>query len=279
MSVILASLSALCYGAADFSGGYASRATKVHAVLFWSQLVGLAAAALASPLVGPNGPSLADLGWGAAAGLSGVLGLAALYHGLARTVVAVVSPAAAVVGAAVPLLFGVLSGERPGVAAWVGVVAAVPALLLLTTSRAQGTDRKAVRRAALIGVAAGGAFGAFFIMISRPAPAAGLWPLVAARVASLAALLGYASLGARPLRLERPGAAAALAAGALDMAANVLFVLAARAGLLSVATVVTSLYPAPTVLLARLFLGERLTAGRVAGMLLALAAVALMSAG
>ena len=120
-------------------------------------------------------------------------------------------------------------------------------------------------------------FAGFFILISRAAPPSGLWPLVAARLASLSALLVVSVATRRPIRLEPASRLTATLAGLLDMAANILYVLAARSGLLALVAVVVSLYAGPTVLLAHLVLGERLARWRLAGLALAIASVALMS--
>ncbi len=284
MSLALAALSALLFGAADFTGGVASRRNPVPAVLVLSQTLGFLGILAAAPLIGPNDPSMQDLLQGAAAGLSGAIGLSALYRGLAKTLVAVVSPAAALVGAAIPVLFGLLSGEQPGPLGWIGIAVALPAILLLTwepseAGEAGDASRRRVRSALLYGMTAGTGFGFFFVLISLPAPAAGLWPLVAARVASVLAIFLFALLTGRSLRVGAEGRWAAPLAGILDMAANVAFILALRGGLLVLTAVITSLYPAPTVLLARVFFRERLGLVRWAGLVLAVAGVALMSAG
>jgi len=118
MAIILAALSAALYGSADFAGGLATRSNPVHAVLVVSQLAGTVLAAAALPLFAAATPTGSEMIWGAAAGLGGAVGLIALYRGIATTVVAVVSPTSALVGAILPVAFGVISGERPSVAAW-----------------------------------------------------------------------------------------------------------------------------------------------------------------
>lgn len=277
MWLLFAAVSATFYGAADFCGGLATRRSSVLATIVGSQLCGLALAAAAAPLVGPNAPRLADLAWGAAAGLSGAAGLAVFYRALASTVIAVASPAAAVSGAALPVLFGLLLGERPALWGWIGLPLALVAIAALTSPGAGTRDRAQSRRALLLGLASGVGFAGFFILVSRAAPPSGLWPLVAARVASVTTLAAVALATRRAVRLEPTARLPAALAGLLDMAANVFYVLAARAGLLALVAVVVSLYAAPTVLLARIVLGERLTSWRVAGLVLALSAVALMS--
>jgi len=233
-------------------------------------------------LLASSPPEPADLLWGAAAGLAGAIGIAFLYTALATTPVAVASPVAAVTGAFLPALFGIISGERPGLLSWFGIAAAVPAIVLLTRSPARGGSRVSgdpVRRAVMLGLGAGAGFGLFYIAISRTARQSGLWPLVAARASTLATVALVGAVTGRSLSVGRDARRAALLAGLLDMGANIAFLLAARLGLLTVVTVISSLYPAPTVLLARIVSGERLTAGRIAGLALALAAVACIGVG
>ena len=281
VSVLLAGLSALMYGAGDFCGGLASRRTPLFAVLVFSQLVGLLIAVSAALALRQGLPAPADILWGAAAGVCGAAGLAALYRALATTPVAVASPVAAVTGSVIPVLIGLALGERPGALAWAGMGLAVPAIVLLAASPAASPadhPRKRIARGAiLLGTAAGVGFGIFFFAISRTSSASGLWPLAAARLATITLVVFAAVLTRRSLRPSRGGLLIVLLCGALDMGANIAFLLAARIGLLSITAVVTSLYPGPTVLLALLVYRERLTVPRVLGLTLALAGVALIS--
>ncbi|MFI5367532.1 MAG: EamA family transporter [Spirochaetia bacterium] len=278
MAIILAGLCALMYGAGDFCGGLGTRTSPLVAVLAVSQLVGLVAALGASVLLGNPLPSGADLAWGAISGVCGTAGLAALYTALATTPVAVASPVAAVVGAVVPVFLGVAAGERPGPLDWIGMGLAVPALVLLSAGPAgNGRTSALVRRTALLGAAAGIGFGLFFAAISRTSHTSGLWPLVTARASTISIVVLFALFSGRSLRPARAGLAIVLLSGVFDMGANIAFLLATRAGMLSTVAVVASLYPGPTVLLAWLVLRERLTSTRVLGLVLALAGVALLS--
>ena len=278
VAILLAGLSALMYGAGDFCGGLASRRMPLFTVLVFSQLVGLAIAVAAALAFRQPLPSPADILWGAAAGVCGAAGLAALYRALATTLVAVVSPVAAVTGAAIPVLVGLALGERPGALAWAGIGMAVPAIVLLAAGPAEHPRKGIARSALLLGTAAGIGFGLFFFAISRTSSASGLWPLAAARLATITLVILAAVLTRRSLRPGQGGFSIVLLSGALDMGANIAFLLASRIGLLSITAVVTSLYPGPTVLLALLVFHERLTVLRVLGLALALAGVALISA-
>lgn len=274
MAVLLAGLSALFYGAADYTGGRATRQSPVFSVLVLSQFAGLIGIGIAAPLVPGTRILLADMLWGAAAGAAGVLGLSLLYRALATTVAAIASPAAALVGAAVPVIAGIALGERPELTGWIGIALAIPAVLLLTAERGRLEQS---RNALLLGILAGLGFGGFFILISRTSPESGLWPLAASKVISIIMAIAISLLGKRPLRIARPSRGPAVVAGVLDMGANVFFLFASRVGLLAISSVVSSLYPAPTVILASILDKQRLSALRTAGLLLALAGVALMT--
>ena len=184
---------------------------------------------------------------------------------------------AALAGAALPVFFGVLIGERPEILTWIGVAVALPAILLLTIERGDG--KGAVMKSLRTGIIAGLGFGGFFILLSRTGDDSGIWPLVAARTASVPFLLILTKIRRMPLTLTRGSVKTTLGAGILDMVANVFYLLASRSGLLITAAVITALYPAPTVLLQRLVLKERLSVVRLAGLALALTGIALIGLG
>lgn len=276
MAAILSLISALLYGVADFSGGHATRRNSVFSVMLVTQAIGALVALIAARAVGPNAPGPADLAWGLAGGLSGCLGVAALYRGLSEHTAAIVSPLSALVGAVLPAAFGAALGERPSGLALIGAALCLPAILLLAYEKGEAKDRAKLRSSFLYGLVAGIGFGGFFIAVSRSAPGSGLWPLLAARVASFALIAGIVLAGKKGFSLARADLPAALFAGAADMAANIFFLLATRTGLLMLVTLITSLYPAPTVLLARIFHGQRISLPRAAGIALALAGVALI---
>jgi len=277
MSVLLSVLAALLYGIADFSGGFASRGSRLANVLVVSQIAG-ASLALAFILVqGSPLPDLGALAWSLAAGLSGLVGLLLLYRGIATGVVAIVSPVSALVSALLPAAFGLLRGERPSALALVGATLCLPALLLLSWEAGGAVDPRRTRKSLLQGLAAGAGFGGFFIFLSLTKGQSGLWPVFAARLASLVLVVVFVLARGGKKSLAPGDLAPALAAGLADMGANITFLLATRLGLLSVVSVISSLFPAPTVILARVFMKERIPARRIAGLGLALAGVALIS--
>ncbi|MED7930125.1 DMT family transporter [Nonomuraea sp. LP-02] len=276
-AVILATACAVVYGTADFFGGLATRRTQVLAVVVLSQLAGLALILVLVPVLPgtAGGPALL---WGLAAGLSGAAGLALFYRALATGVMSVVAPTTAVTSAALPVLFGLATGERPAFWALVGVALALGSVLLVSQDRSAGGE-KGPSAGLATALLAGAGFGGFFILLAMAPADAGLWPLVGARMSSVTAVTLVALATGRALR-PQAGAGALrviVAAGVLDMVANVLYLLAQRQGLLSLVAVLVSLYPASTLLLARRVLGERLNGIQVTGVACALGAVALIA--
>jgi drug/metabolite transporter (DMT)-like permease len=271
-SVMLATLSALVWGVADYSGGRASSRVSALSVTVVSQLLGLPV--LVACLILISGVATpADLAWGASAGLAGVLGLMTLYRSLSTGAMAVAAPITAVTAAVIPMAWGLAMGERPSVNALIGVVCAVLAIGLVSLSPG-GTGRVNTE---VVGLAllSGALFGVFFILLAKSSDESGMWPLAAARAASIS--LGLALVFSRgvSLRLPRPLLGWVAAAGIGDIAANALYLVAAREGLISVVAPISSLYPVSTVLCALLLDGERVRPVQLAGLGLAAAALVL----
>ena len=182
MALLLAGCSALLYGIADFSGGFAAGRSRLLSVLVLSQLLGTLVVLAALPFLSQGQPSLRDLLWGFLAGLTGSMGLFMLYGGIARSIVAVVSPTSAVVGAIIPVLSGLLLGDRPSAYAILGSLLCLPAILMLTWERGTAeASQRSVKTALGYGVLAGLGFGVFFTTLSRAGSGSGVWPLLAAQ--------------------------------------------------------------------------------------------------
>ncbi|SHK32427.1 EamA-like transporter family protein [Pseudonocardia thermophila] len=275
MSVPFALPSALSYGIADFAGGLAARRTPVLVVTTLAQAAGFVAL-VPTVLLLPGELSLAAVGWGLAASVAGVTGLMLYLRGLAVGPMGIVAPLSAVVGAGLPLLVGVIGGERPGPVAWFAMALALAAIVMAT----MGTDRTAgARGGVLLGLAAGIGFGLFFVALDASPADSGMWPQLAGRCAATL-VLGAIVLASRGMRGApvRPALGLIVASGVLDTFANALFLVATRLGDLGLTSVVVSLYPVVVVVLARLVLGERLTRLQLTGTGLALGASALLAA-
>lgn len=278
MPFFLAGLSSATFGVADFLGGLATRKASALTVTTSIYGLGFVAMLIAAPFLG-EAPGSADLWWGVAAGATGALGAAIYYHGLAHARISVVAPVAAVVGALAPVAFGVVVGERPEPVAWIGVALAMPAVLLISMGTRKTRAAGSPVRASVLGVSSGMLFGAFGILISRTGEASGMWPLVSARASSAVVLVVVTIAAGRALLPPREVSGLVIAAGVLDLAANVLFLIAVRMELLALIAVIMSMYPASTVALARIVLGDRIDRVQAAGIALAIAAVGLIVVG
>jgi drug/metabolite transporter (DMT)-like permease len=283
---LLAIASAVFYGAADFTGGLTTRRAGTIPVVLVSQASGLVLLALILPLLPPASPSRSDLLWGAGAGLTGGVGVALLYRALAIGRMAVVAPTTAVCAVAIPVLFSVALGERPVPLAIAGIILGIVSIVLVSrqqTAASSGRHDPPSARRLPPGVgtalASGVAIGFFFLTLARTGSAAGMWPILVARLVSVTLFGAVAIAGKHSIRMPATVAALVIVAGTIDMLANALYLLAAWQGPLSIVVTLSSLYPASTVLLARVVLGERLNSWQITGVGCALAAIVLIVSG
>jgi drug/metabolite transporter (DMT)-like permease len=279
-ALLIGALSSVLFGAGDFAGGIAAKRGPAPLVTAFSGLGALAVLLVGMPFT-HGVPTTHDLAWGAAAGVCGALGATLIYQSLALGPVVVASPVFCVIGLIVPVLFGVLVGERPSPLAWIGVALAPFSLPLLSWSveGAGGHSREHLRRTLLVAVSAGLVVGWFLICVARIGGRAGLMPLVVARLVAMALILGWYAARRRPLApppAARPGA---LGAGALDSAANVAYWFAVHGGPIALMATLVSLAPATTIVLGRVVLRERWSGPQRYGMGLALAAIVCISLG
>lgn len=278
MVVLLALGSALAYGLSDFVAGLLSRRTGVWSVA----VVGQVTSTLCTTLVAwrvPGDPVAVDWVWGAVAGGGSGVGTVFLYRGLARGRMGVVAPLSAVGAALVPVLVGLVAGERPDALTWLGVACAFPAIWLI--SRSPSGAGCTVRRASGVvdGIVAGLGFGVLFAALGQVPDSAGLGPLALTQGASVVVIVAIAIVAGGDWRPRDRFAALGATAGLLGAAATGLFLLATHAGLLIIAAVLSALYPATTVLLAAGLLHERIHRAQGWGLLLAATAVGLVAAG
>jgi drug/metabolite transporter (DMT)-like permease len=276
MAVLLALCSAATYGIGDFFGGLAAKRAAAAAILLWSHLVGIALL-LGTTLFVSGELTARDFAIGGLGGVAGAIGVGLLYQALAIGPMSAVAPVTALLAATVPVVTGFAQGERPALAAIVGMVAGVAAIVLVS-AEGGGSLRPSDLRGVTLALGAGLGFGFFFVALSYTGDDSGLWPLVGARVVSVSTVGFLAILGRFAVTVPTgPPRALTAGAGALDAAANVLYLLAIREGLLSVVSVLASLYPASTVVLAWIVLRERFAPLQRVGLLLAVPAAVLMS--
>jgi len=272
-TVIFGLAASLCWGSGDFSGGLASRRANASSVVIAAYAVGFVLLVALALLWKEPFPSPVDIVWGGLAGLAGVIGLISFYSALSIGRMGIVAPVSAVLTAALPVLFSAFTEGLPSLLQLGGFVLALLAIGLISRpERARGRPEG-------IGLAllAGCGFGCFFILISHASHAATFWPLAVARFISVLFLLVVVRIRQQQMLPKMTVAPIVLLAGILDAIGNVFFVLATHAGRLDVAAVLSSLYPAATVLLAALVLRERVTRIQAVGILLALVAVPLIS--
>src|SRR5580704_18129359 len=301
LAVLLALASAAGYGASDFAAGLAARRASVLMVTFIATVCSLVLTVAVLPWGAGHAPSAAALGWGVAAGLGGMSGALALYLGFRHAAFSVAGPISAVGAAGFSVLAGLLLGERPTTLALTGIVLALPAIVGVSASAASARSKpdeqaadnpatpahpasaatpaspanpaspaspaSAAGRPAIgvaAGLVAGACFALLFIGLNRAGSGSGLWPVAATTVAELAVALAVAA-ATRNLRLPdvRPRLLA-VTTGVTGTSGTILFFFASHEGFLAVTAVLTSLYPAVTIVLARTLLDERLTALRLA---------------
>ena len=276
----MALVSGIGYGVSDFVGGLASRRVAALRVVLVSYPVALVLLTTISFVVGGHVTTPAIV-WGGLCGLSQAFGVWWFYAALGAGPMSLVSPLTAILVAGVPIVAGVTLGERPSLLAYTGIGLALIAVVLVSREERDedSTAQRFTAKVAWLTLGAGLAFGLNFVLIDQAPHDAGLWPLAFARLSASLMVLAIAAMSRNlvvpsgvPLRL-------ALAAGVLDTVANVAMLLALQASLLSLTSVLISLYPAGTVLLALVVLKERVTRWQAAGMVLAIGAVGLIAAG
>jgi len=276
LALVLALGSSVVWGAADFAGGSLTRRLPTFAVTVVSQGAGFVVLLVVLAFRGGLGGE--SFAIGLLAGLGGGVGLASFYRALSLGTMSIVSPLSAC-GAVVPFAIALLTGERPSAIALVGAVAALSGAVLASVEerRAESPDRA---RAIVLALVAAGALGLFVYFLGLGSQQGdALSTLVGARVGSLSLLVVLALALRAPLRVPRSSLLAVAGVGIADVTANALFALASTKGLLAIVAVLGSLYPVMTVLLAHVLLGERLTRTQRAGVAIALAGVAAVSAG
>ena len=273
IAILLALGASVCWGVGDFLGGVSARRLRVLGVLAVSQAAGFAAVALVALVAGDEflgtHATLAAVG----AGISGAVGLGALYRGMAVGAIGVVAPISAS-AAAIPVVVGIARGERPAAIQLVGIALALIGVVLVSWEHGQ-TGRLAAGVPFALLAAAG--FGAYFLFMDRASSDDAFWAVTVARISS-STLAVTAALFAGALLVPRTALPVLVAVGLFDVGANVLLALALNEGFVSLVSVLSSLYPVVTILLAVLVLHERPGRAQVAGGATALAGVALISA-
>jgi drug/metabolite transporter (DMT)-like permease len=264
---------ALSWGSGDFCGGLASRRSAAITVVITAYTIGCLFLVTLALLWREPWPASSDWLWGIAAGISGGTGLLAFYSALAKGQMGIVASISAILTAGIPVLFSAFTQGAPGPLQFLGFGLAAVAIVLISRPRRSQRRPEGIWLAVLSGLG----FGIFFICISRTNVSATFWPLAMARLTSVVFLLAITLIQRKPVRPKMSALLLIALAGVLDSLGNVCFVIAAHAGRLDIASVLSSLYPATTTLLAAWFLHEHLNRVQLIGVLLALLAVPLLS--
>ncbi len=279
MAVLLSLLSALSYGVSDFLGGlFSKRSGPWQTAVVGQTSSTVCTVAVALFIAGD--PVGSDWVWGVVGGAGSGVGAAFLYRGLAGGRMSVVAPLSAVVCELLPVAVGLVTGDRPSALALAGIVVAFPAIALVSRVVEEDAASQAAHRGGVVdGVVAGLGFGVLFVALGQVRDDAGLWPLAVAQGAA-AVVVVLLAVALREAWVPRDRLAwRAVVMGPLGATATTAFLLATREGLLSVVSVISSLYPATTVLLATLVLKERIQAWQGVGLALAASAVTLVALG
>jgi drug/metabolite transporter (DMT)-like permease len=274
---LLALSGAVLWGVGDFLGGFASRRLAVLAVLAISQAIGLAGVALWVWIANDPFPGLSEILPAAAAGVAGLIGLAALYRGLAVGAMGIVAPISAA-SPLVPLAVDTARGMAPAALQWLGIVLVLGGIVALAREPS-GVGTTRIAAGAGLAVVAALGFGGFIVGLDAGSDESAPWAVVAARSASVAIALAAAALTSTSLRSPVRFLPVLVGVGAFDTGANVCVAFATTKGAAGIVAVLSALYPIVTVVLARLVLDERLSVARRAGGVTALAGAAWVAAG
>jgi drug/metabolite transporter (DMT)-like permease len=277
VAIVLALLSSAMWGTSDFCGGTLSRRRPAIAVVTLSSLIGVAAVAVVAAATGRFSAGTGYVGWGLLAAAAGSVGIVAFYQALATGTMGVVAPIAAL-GVVVPVVVGLVQGNRPSVPQDVGIAVAIVGVVLASGPELQrGEDTRSAARPLLLAVVAAVGFGVVFVALAHGAKSSTAMTLLVMRATSAVVMTGLSVATATSLRFARADIPLLLVVGLFDLGANVTFAYASRHGLLAVVSVLSSLYPAVTVVLARVVHAERLARVQLFGVVGAVAGVVLIA--
>jgi drug/metabolite transporter (DMT)-like permease len=274
VAAVMASLTALFYGLADFAGGLGTKRYPAWTVVAVSQIVGVPVLILATFLWPPEVWSWRDFLIGGVGGYLGLIGLSLLYFALARGTMAVVAPVTGVVYLLVGLIFDLLGGSRLSSLQWIGMALAAIAVVLVGGSQEKGDGGTRLLWAA---AGAGLGFGALNVIFSMTDALSGLTPIVGARAFSIPMAVVVVLLRGDSLKITGPGRWPVVAAGAMDVGANLSLLTALHLGVLSIVNAISGMYPAVTAVVALIVLKERLTPRQASGVAMALLAVGFLA--
>ena len=277
LSILFSLGAALAWGAADFTGGLASRRTGAYRAALYGEFFGLLFIVATAFFIDEPLPDWSMLLLALAAGGIGTTGLLTLFHSVIHGKMSIAMPVSALLAAALPVLVGSLTEGFPGGVTFLGFVLALAAIWLI--SQEDGKDNRIQARLSdlRMPLLAGIGFGSFFILMDMAAREATLWPMLASRSGGVMIVAIYMTFRQDSWRLTRDVWPVLVLNGFLDVGGTVFYVLASQAGRLDIAAVISSLFPGSTVILAALLLKERVSRSQTLGILLALAAIGFLT--
>lgn len=274
-AILLALGSSVAYGLTDFLGGLAARRAHIFVLGSITQPLGLILLLVVAPLVG--GTVTGEVWfWGLISGVGGAFAYVTLFRALAIGPMSVASPISAIIAVVLPVLAGVFFGERLPLTGWIGIAVGIVAVLMVSQVH-EDAPHPVSLRVVLLSVAAGVGISVFLVALERAPSDSGLWPIVVVRIVTSALLLTAVVAARVASRPSRDVVLLASASTILDVVATVAFMLATREGLLTVVAVITALYPAATVIMARIVLKEHLQATQKVGLFLAAVSVGVLA--
>jgi drug/metabolite transporter (DMT)-like permease len=276
MPLIWAGIAALFYGLADYSGSRASRFANSASITFFGQAMAFMGIGVFLLFVRTPVMPLESWLWTTGGGFGGALALVAFYKAMSMGSMTVIAPITAVIGLSVPVIAGVLSGERPSGSAWIGILLATIAVALVADVLDRH-DLPTPPRVIWMAVAAGLGFGMIFVCMGNASHDHGVWPLFGQRLVSVPTVAAIALLQTRSISVPKNVFLLSIAAGVLDTSANGLYLLATSAELMSIVSVVVAMYPVATIFLAMTLDHERLHKSQGIGLLLAITSLVLIS--
>jgi drug/metabolite transporter (DMT)-like permease len=277
LAILLGLTSAVAWGAADFTGGLASRVTGAYRTVFYGEAIGLTIITVVALFVPQPVPDLPTWLLAMAAGALGTSGLLLLYYSMTKGLMSIATPVSALLAALLPVIIGSVIERPPGLLVILGFVFALAAVWLISQSQDGVRDLLAHVTDLRVPLLAGVGFGLYFVLMHSATRSATFWPMVASRTGGILILTVYMTLSRQSWKPLKSAYNMILLNGLLDIGGNLFFVLAGQAGRLDIAAVLSSLYPGSTVVLAWIFLRERLSRTQWIGIFAALVAIVLFT--
>lgn len=277
LSILFGLSSALGWGAADFTGGLASRRTGAYRAVFYGEAVGLVFIVVALSIIREPLPELAPLGMAVFAGAVGTTGLLMLFHALALGKMSIATPVSAVMAATLPVLAGMLLEGFPGLLTFLGFILSLCAIWLISREEGSRSRIFAHIHELRLPLLAGIGFGSYLILVHEAAQQSTYWTLLSSRIGGVIIMVIYMLARRKNWRVSGDAWTFILLNGIFDITGNGFYILASQVGRLDVAAVLSSLSPAATVILAAILLKERVVRSQAIGILLAFVAIVFLT--